>query len=75
MIEQRSGINRGICNFIDQSPSPFHATQSMSQLLSEAGFQLLDESECWALKAGEKILRHAQSIFFDRLAARGRACG
>lgn len=64
MIEQRSGINRGICNFIDQSPSPFHATQSMSQLLSEAGFQLLDESECWALKAGEKyyVTRNQSSL-------------
>jgi aspartyl aminopeptidase len=45
-------VNQGLQTFLDESPTPFHATANMSQQLQAAGFQFLDESDAWKLQAG-----------------------
>ena len=43
-----------LCQFIDQSPSQFHATRSIEDLLVESGFAKLDETSHWNLKPAKK---------------------
>ena len=40
-VTLRQKFNQQICDFIDRSPTPFHAVQNMAQLLDEAGFIVL----------------------------------
>ncbi|MES2661685.1 MAG: M18 family aminopeptidase [Pseudomonadota bacterium] len=47
-------FNEGLMNFINASPTPFHATQTMSHALLLAGFTPLYEEEIWHLQPGEK---------------------
>lgn len=42
--------SQGLLDFLQSSPSPFHATQSMCQALQAAGYQALDEREIWQLQ-------------------------
>ena len=37
----------GLIDFIARSPTPFHAVETMSGLLQEAGFEKLDERDQW----------------------------
>ncbi len=37
----------GLCQFIDASPSPFHACATVAARLSDAGYTELDEAERW----------------------------
>lgn len=39
-------------SFLDSSPTPFHAVQSMRERLDAAGFQFLNEADVWNLKPG-----------------------
>ena len=39
-----------LTSFIDSSPSPFHAVQTLKKRLEEAGFQQLFESDAWAMQ-------------------------
>ena len=60
-IEQ---FNEGLLAFIDASPTPFHATQTMAQALLAAGFTELLESDIWGLEAGKGyfVCRNYSSI-------------
>ncbi len=60
----QDAFNEGLLAFIDASPTPFHATQTMAAELLQAGFSELLESEPWDLKAGEKyfVTRNFSSI-------------
>jgi len=49
-------FNEGLLAFIQQSPTPFHAAQTMSDLLETSGFVVLDESESWDLRQGGSYL-------------------
>lgn len=40
---------KGLLQFLQQSPSPFHAVANMATLLDAAGFQRLDSSNSWSL--------------------------
>jgi aspartyl aminopeptidase len=57
-------FNKQLAEFIDGSPTPFHAVANIASLLLEAGFQVLSESEDWTLKQGEKyfVTRNGSSI-------------
>lgn len=46
-------FNEGLMSFIDASPTPFHATQTMASALLQAGFTELLESEQWDLEPGK----------------------
>lgn len=53
-----------LLNFIDTSPSPWHAVQSVSHRLAENGYSELQEAERWSLNAGGKyyVVRGGASI-------------
>ncbi|MBL4608017.1 MAG: M18 family aminopeptidase [Pseudomonadales bacterium] len=64
-----SSFNQGVIDFIQQSPTPFHATQTMASMLSEAGFVALDESASWSLVSGGRyfVCRNDSSIIAFKL--------
>ncbi|MBL4582210.1 MAG: M18 family aminopeptidase [Gammaproteobacteria bacterium] len=41
---------KGLLQFLQQSPTPFHAVANMATLLDGAGFQRLDSSNSWSLE-------------------------
>ena len=57
-------FNAGLIQFLDSSPTPYHAVASMKEALSYAGFIELDEGEAWSLSPGGKyyVIRHGSSI-------------
>jgi len=57
-------FNRELGDFIDQSPTPFHAVSTMSEMLTEAGFTGLSEAEEWSLQQGGKyfVTRNGSSL-------------
>lgn len=53
-----------LLNFIDKSPSPWHAVETMESLLVQASFVRLLETQAWTLKAGGRyyVIRDDSSI-------------
>lgn len=47
-------INNGLIQFINDSPTCFHAIMNVSKQLDEAGFTKLEETKAWSLKKGGK---------------------
>jgi len=41
-----------LCDFIDASPSPYHAVDSAEKVLAAAGATRLDERDAWRLEPG-----------------------
>ena len=64
MDQAETQFNRALCAFLDASPTPFHAVSSMVNLLEEAGFSELDESQDWNLQPGNRhfVIRNGSSI-------------
>ncbi|WP_304543355.1 M18 family aminopeptidase [Sulfurimonas microaerophilic] len=60
----KQDFNEGLLGFLDASPTPFHATQNMAGMFSNAGFIELDEKIKWNLEAGKKyfVTRNDSSI-------------
>lgn len=46
-------FNADLLEFLDSSPTPFHAVQSMAQRLLADGFEHLEETEAWQLQPGK----------------------
>jgi aspartyl aminopeptidase len=46
-------LNKGLINFIQASPTPYHAVNSLVSALEEAGFICLAENSEWKLEAGQ----------------------
>lgn len=57
-------FNQGLLDFLDASPTPFHAVSSMKLLLDHAGFKALSEVDEWKLNAGQGYytIRNGSSI-------------
>lgn len=51
-------FTHGLLAFIQQSPTPFHAVQTMVGMLENAGFKRLTEKEPWAVKDDTKAQRY-----------------
>ena len=49
---QKLQFNKGLINFIQMSPTPFHAVDSMGSILDKYNFSLLSEADAWTLKKG-----------------------
>jgi len=41
----------GLIDFIKSSPTPFHAVQTMAEILDQNGFKRLEEGESWSISA------------------------
>lgn len=61
---QKLQFNKGLINFIQMSPTPFHAVDSMGSILDKYDFSLLSEADAWNLKKGGRyyIIRDDSSI-------------
>ncbi|MEC8428224.1 MAG: M18 family aminopeptidase [Pseudomonadota bacterium] len=57
-------FNQGLLNFLEKSPTPFHAAQNIAAQLQDAGFIRLDESEEWSLQPGQRyyFVRSSSSV-------------
>lgn len=52
----------GLCAFLDESPTPFHATEQLAKQLFDQGYEELDEADAWSLSAGgQYFVRRNQS--------------
>ena len=56
--------SREVLNFIEHSPSCFHAVAQLAQMLDQAGYQRLKECDGWTLEQGGKyyVTRNGSSI-------------
>ena len=45
-----TSLTEELLQFLQQSPTPFHAVCNMINMLEQAGFQRLDEVSTWELK-------------------------
>ena len=63
---------QALMDFIDRSPSPYHAVAQAARLLEAAGFQPLEEQEKWELTPGQGyyVTRNQSSLIAFRLPAR-----
>jgi aspartyl aminopeptidase len=59
-----STLNRALCDFIQASPTPFHAVANMATRLEGAGFSRLDETAAWQLQPGTRyyLTRNQSSL-------------
>lgn len=60
---QKNTFNEGLLQYLAASPTPFHAVQSMTSLLDDAGFTGLSEQDDWSLAPGKYyVTRNGSSI-------------
>lgn len=65
MTENNQSIfNQGLCDFINRSPTPFHAVATMSEQLDAQGFKALNEVDAWGTLAAGRyyVTRNDSSI-------------
>lgn len=62
--DQARALAQDLLDFIDESPSPWHAVHSVEQRLLKQGFTRLEESKIWQLSAGKSyfVVRGGASI-------------
>ena len=60
---------KDLLDFIDNSPSPYHAVKSIEDQLLKFGFKQLDEKQKWTLSSRERyyVIRDDSSIIFFTL--------
>jgi len=58
------GFNEDLLRFLDASPTPFHAVETMAMALRATGFEALDERDEWQLKPGGRyfVVRNGSSL-------------
>ena len=63
-ITQHESVNQALFSFIQNSPSSYHAVNTMKVQMREAGFIQLWEDQSWLLKPGGKyfVCRNASSL-------------
>ena len=57
-------VSQQLMSFIQQSPTAFHAVDTMKKMLNEAGYQELSESQKWIITKGGKyyVTRNQSSL-------------
>lgn len=67
-------FNQNLIQFLNSSPTPYHAVATMSDRLQKAGYKILNESETWTLKTGGKyfVTRNKSSIIAFTLGKQDR---
>jgi aspartyl aminopeptidase len=68
----REDLNQGLIDFLNASPTPFHATTSLAMRLEAAGYRHLDERAPWHTEAGGRyyVTRNDSSLIAFRLGKR-----
>lgn len=51
----KTDLAQDLLDFIDASPTPWHAVAETSRRLDAAGYRKLDPTETWTLSAGDKV--------------------
>ncbi|XKH01076.1 M18 family aminopeptidase [Marinobacter nauticus] len=61
---EHTAFNNDLIEFLDSSPTPWHAVNTMKNRLDAAGFQQLDERDTWSLEPGQGyyVIRNGSSI-------------
>ncbi len=61
---QQNDFNKELLDFLEDSPTPFHATQELIYRLEKSGFKKLDEADKWRLqdKHSYYVTRNDSSI-------------
>lgn len=61
---EHTEFNKDLIEFLNASPTPWHAVNTMKTRLEAAGFQPLDEREEWSLQPGQGyyVTRNGSSI-------------
>ncbi|MEE3170383.1 MAG: M18 family aminopeptidase [Pseudomonadota bacterium] len=69
---EHAEFNKDLLKFLNASPTPWHAVDTMRKRLDAAGFQALDEREDWSLAArqGYYVIRNGSSIIAFRTGSR-----
>ena len=62
MQEKIKKLGQELIDFIDKSPTAFHAAQNIAENLKAKGFCELDESEPWKLEKGKAISSEETSL-------------
>ncbi len=67
-----TGHARDLLDFIDASPSPWHAVATIEKRLQDHGFQRLEEAQSWLLQAEGNyyVVRDQSSIVLFRIGSR-----
>jgi aspartyl aminopeptidase len=63
-------FTNGLLDFINNSPTPFHAVKTMTDILEQSGFKQLHESESWSKQVLDQkyyVTRNDSSIIAFRL--------
>lgn len=62
MANSTTEFNQGLCAFLDQSPTPYHAVATMKDVLVQHGFKALSEADIWGpLPAGRYVVTRNDS--------------
>lgn len=69
---EHAEFNKDLLKFLNASPTPWHAVDTMRKRLDAAGFQALDEREDWSLAArqGYYVIRNGSSLIAFRTGSR-----
>ena len=64
MFQDKEKFNLALTQFLDASPTPFHAVSSMASMLKNEGFTELSEDDEWALEVGSRhfVTRNGSSM-------------
>ncbi len=64
----------GMLEFIKNSPTPYHASQSLYTILDEQGFRRLSETEEWHLQEGDQcyVTRNGTSVIAFRFGSNSK---
>ncbi len=68
MTDNSNPIAQDLLNYIERSPTPFHATKNLVSLFTENGFILLDEGASWSISKNNAyvVTRNDSSIIAFR---------
>lgn len=69
---EHADFNQQLIDFLNTSPTPWHAVASMKKMLEDAGFDALDEKDEWSLESGKGYyaVRNGSSIVAFRTGRR-----
>lgn len=70
-MEKRNmdSINQGLLDFLEKSPSAYHAVANMAEVFDQAGFIRLHEGDRWPLQAGKDyyVTRNGSALIAFRI--------